>query len=149
MEVLGGNGYIEENLLPRLYREAPVNSIWEGAGNIVALDVGRAVRTEPEAIEALTADLALARGANAHFDRHIAALDPALRRAPEEPGAARRVAQAVACAVCAAEMIRHAPPFVADAYCESRLAESAFSGAALGTLPAAADTRQILARALA
>jgi len=149
MEVLGGNGYIEENPLPRLYREAPVNSIWEGAGNIVALDVGRAVRKQPEAIEALMADLDLARGANAHFDRHVAALDPALRRAPDEPAAARRVAQALACAVGAAAMIRQAPPFVADAYCESRLAESAFSGAALGTLPAAADTRQILARALA
>ncbi len=148
MEVLGGNGYIEENPLARFYREAPVNSIWEGSGNIVALDVGRAVRKEPEAVDALLAGMASVRGVNAHFDRHAEVLQSALRRVADEPANGRRVAQAVATAVSAAELIRYAPDFVADAYCGSRLANEAFAGAAFGTLPAAADLRQILSRAM-
>ncbi len=149
MEALGGNGYVEENPLPRLYREAPVNSIWEGSGNVVCLDVGRAARREPDAADALLAELAQASGANAHFDRHCAALAPALRRADEDALGGRRIAQAVALAISAAELIRHAPAFVADAYCASRLAPDAFAGAAFGTLRAAAQARRIVERASA
>ena len=82
MEVLGGNGYVEESALPRLYREAPLNSIWEGSGNVMCLDVLRAARREPAAVEALLAELALARGGNARLDAHIAALTSALAKTP-------------------------------------------------------------------
>ena len=149
MEALGGNGYVEENPLPRFYREAPVNSIWEGSGNIVCLDVARATRKEPDAVDALLAALAQAGGANAAFDRHCAALEGALRCADDDPAANRRIAQAVALAVAAAALIRHAPDFVADAYCASRLASDGYAGAAFGTLPSGVATRRILERALA
>ena len=149
MEALGGNGYIEECPLPRLYREAPVNSIWEGSGNIVCLDVERAIRREPDAVDALVALLATARGVNAQYDRRVTALGTALR-APGADGAdGRRIAQAVALTVCAAALLEHAPGFVADAFCNSRLADDAFAGAAFGTLPDTTSAAQLLRRALA
>jgi len=150
MEVLGGGGYVEDTPLPRLYREAPVNSIWEGSGNVICLDVLRAVEREPAAVDALAAELALARGGNADLDRHAQALLAALSRdtpAPE-PHEARRVAQAIATALAAATLVRAAPAFVADAYCASRLAPTVYAGAAFGdALPSAIDTRAIVARA--
>ena len=149
MEALGGNGYVEECPLPRLYREAPVNSIWEGSGNIVCLDVARAIRREPDAVDALLALLATARGANAQYDRRVTTLETVLR-APAADGAdGRRIAQGVALAVCAAELLEHAPHFVADAFCNSRLADDAFAGAAFGTLAATSHATQLLGRALA
>jgi putative acyl-CoA dehydrogenase len=147
MEALGGNGYIEENPLPRFYREAPVNSIWEGSGNVVCLDVARAARKGPDAVDALLAELAAVRGANASLDRHVAALTPLLHGIADEP-AARRVAQWVALAVSAAELVRHAPDFVADAYCASRLTPDVYAGAAFGSLARAADMKRIVERAL-
>jgi putative acyl-CoA dehydrogenase len=148
MEALGGNGYIEENPLPRLYREAQVNSIWEGSGNVVCLDVARAARKEPDAVDALLAGLASVRGANASLDRHAASLAPLLRGVADDPATARRVAQAVALAASAAELVRHAPDYVADAYCASRLTPDIYAGAAFGSLSRAADTRRIVDRAL-
>jgi putative acyl-CoA dehydrogenase len=149
MEALGGNGYVEECPLPRLYREAPVNSIWEGSGNIVCLDVERAIRREPDAVDALLALLATARGANAQYDRCVTTLGAVLR-APAADGAdGRRIAQGVALAVCAAELLEHAPHFVADAFCNSRLADDAFAGAAFGTLAATSHATRLLGRALA
>jgi putative acyl-CoA dehydrogenase len=148
MEALGGNGYIEENPLPRFYREAPVNSIWEGSGNVVCLDVARAARKEPDAVDALLAGLASVRGANASLDRHAASLAPLLRGVADDPATARRVAQAVALAASAAELVRHAPDYVADAYCASRLTPDIYAGAAFGSLSRAADTRRIVDRAL-
>ena len=149
MEALGGNGYIEEAPLARWYREAPVNSIWEGSGNVVCLDVERAMRREPEAIDALLMSLAPARGGNRHYDRYVARLDARLRDESEREADGRRLAQSIALAVSAAELISHAPHAVADAYCASRLADDAFAGAAFGTLPAGVDTQAILTRALA
>jgi putative acyl-CoA dehydrogenase len=149
MEALGGNGYIEENPLPRFYREAPVNSIWEGSGNVVCLDVARAARKEPGAVDALLAELAAVRGANGALDRHCAALAALLRGTGDDASIARRAAQAVALAVSAAELVRHAPDFVADAYCASRLTPDAYAGAAFGTLARAAQTKRIVERALA
>jgi putative acyl-CoA dehydrogenase len=148
MEALGGNGYIEEHPLPRFYREAPVNSIWEGSGNIVCLDVARAMRREPEAIDALLEATRTTRGANAHFDRHVARLERALLDAEVVPGDERRLAQAIALTVAAAELVRHAPAPIADAYCASRLADDAPGGAAFGVLPAGIDADAVLARAL-
>jgi putative acyl-CoA dehydrogenase len=148
MEALGGNGYVEEQPLPRLYREAPVNSIWEGSGNIVCLDVLRAMRREPDAADALRQWLASTRGANAHYDRHVDALDARLAARDGDEAGARAVAQAIALAVAAAELLRHAPAFVADAYCASRLAPASYAGAAFGFFPDASAATAILARAL-
>jgi putative acyl-CoA dehydrogenase len=148
MEALGGNGYVEENPLPRFYREAPVNSIWEGSGNVVCLDVARAARKEPDAVDALLAELAAVRGANASLDRHVVALAPLLRGVADDPATARRVAQWVALAVSAAELVRHAPDFVADAYCAARLTPDICAGAAFGSLSRAADAKRIVERAV-
>jgi len=165
MEVLGGSGYVEESALPRLYREAPLNSIWEGSGNVMCLDVLRAARREPAAVEALLAELTLARGGNARLDAHIAALTSALAKtrgaggedvasgsgqgevADADEGAARRLAGGVAVALGGALMVRHAPPALADAYCASRL--DRFGSGALGTLPSGAGCAEIIAQASA
>ena len=144
MEVLGGNGYVEESALPRLYREAPLNSIWEGSGNIMCLDVQRAAQREPEAVEALFAELAQARGGDAHLDRHVEALK-AMFAGPREADA-RRQAGDTATALAAAQLVRHAPAAVADAYCASRLGHT--SAGTLGGLPAGVDCPAIIARGL-
>ncbi|HEV3239034.1 MAG TPA: isovaleryl-CoA dehydrogenase [Casimicrobiaceae bacterium] len=144
LEVLGGNGYVEESALPRAYREAPLNSIWEGSGNVMCLDVLRAARREPAAIEALLSELAAAGGAEVRFDRHLAALATALR----DPGAAerdaRRIAGGIATGLAAALLLRHAPAAIGEAYCASRL-EGGYGGA-LGALPASVDTAALIAR---
>ena len=145
MEVLGGNGYVEESPLPRLHREAPLNSIWEGAGNVMCLDVLRATRREPAAVEALLAELALARGANSRLDSHVAALTAALADAGSDESGARRLAGGIAVALAGALMVQHAAPVVADAYCASRL--DRFGGGALGTLPQGAGCAEIIAQA--
>ncbi len=112
MEVLGGNGYVEESVLPRLYREAPLDSIWEGAGNVMCLDVLRATRREPEAIEALLAELALARGGDSRLDTHVAALTAALADAGDRDifdsgeSGARRLAGGIAVALAGAAVAR-------------------------------------------
>src|SRR5690242_21080057 len=97
MEALGGNGYIEECPLPRLYREAPVNSIWEGSGNVICLDVIRAARREPAAIDALLAELEDARGANRDLDSFVADLRESASNG-EDQASARVFAQAIALA---------------------------------------------------
>jgi len=145
MEVLGGNGYVEECALPRLYREAPLNSIWEGSGNVMCLDVLRAAQREPSAVEALVGELAAARGADSRLDRHVTALAGALRAPGTHEFQARRVAGDVARALAAALLLRHAPAPIADAYCASRL--DGTGAGALGALPASVDPAPIIARA--
>jgi putative acyl-CoA dehydrogenase len=147
IEVLGGNGYVEESPLPRLYREAPLNSIWEGSGNIMCLDVLRAARREPNAVAALLAELALARGGNARLDRQLTRLDATFIGGALDESGARRLASDIALALAAALLVRNAPPAVADAFCASRLGES-YTGA-LGTLPAGIDCVAVLAQASA
>jgi len=147
MEVLGGNGYVEETPLARVYREAPVNSIWEGSGNVICLDVMRAVGREPAALQALADELQEARGGNADLDRHVDALLRMLAAQPDDPAIARRLAQDIALALSATVLVRHAPAFVADAFCASRLRAASFPGAAFGTLPRECDARVIVARA--
>jgi putative acyl-CoA dehydrogenase len=146
MEVLGGSGYVEESTLPRLYREAPLNSIWEGAGNVMCLDVLRAVRREPLAVEALLAELALSRGGNDRLDRHVAAVERAISDCITDTdceASARRLAGAIAVAVAAALLVRNAPSFIADGYCASRFAEN---GGTLGMLPAGIDRAAVAGR---
>ena len=147
MECLGGNSYVEESVMPRLYREAPVNSIWEGSGNVDALDVLRALRRHPDSLQAYLDELALASGANAALDCAAASLSESLA-APSTEGAeagARRVVERMAIALQGALLVRHAPAAVSDAFCAARLCGE--GGLAFGTLPASAATRAIVDRA--
>jgi putative acyl-CoA dehydrogenase len=148
MEVLGGSGYVEESILPRLYREMPVNSIWEGSGNVMCLDVLRAIRREPDAAAVLADELAIARGAHRAYDAFLATLTPTVGASSPDPASARRLAQSLATALQASLLLRHAPAFVADAFCATRLAPTAFGGASFGTLPHGSAARAIVARAL-
>ena len=147
MEVMGGSGYVEETPLPRLYREAPVNSIWEGSGNVICLDVLRALRREPAGVDALFAELDEARGGHPELDRAVGELRAALAETGDDTRDARSVAQSIALALQAALLVRHAPAYVADAFCASRLARRPFAGAAFGSLAAGADLSAIVARA--
>jgi putative acyl-CoA dehydrogenase len=141
MEVLGGNGYVEDSELPRFYREAPLNSIWEGSGNIMSLDVLRAAKHEAAAVEALLGELGLARGADARLDRRVSELASALHGEAIGEREGRRIAGAVATALAAAILVRHAPPAIGDAFCASRLGGGAD---ALGMLPPQSDLAGII-----
>jgi putative acyl-CoA dehydrogenase len=143
MEVLGGNGYVEDStVMPRLYREAPVNSIWEGSGNIMCLDVLRALHRTPETAEAIRAEVARAKGGDTRLDAHATRLDALLGAATESD--ARRLAEMIVLALQGALLVQFAPTIVADAFCASRLSEQ---HGAFGALPPGLDTRSIVARA--
>jgi putative acyl-CoA dehydrogenase len=146
MEVVGGNGYVEDGPLARLYREAPVNSIWEGSGNVMCLDLLRAFGKTPAARAALAAELALAGDADPAFNAYARQLLADLAGPQADEYAARRLAERVVIAVQAALLLRHAPAFVADAFVRSRVALDV--GGAYGRLPAGIDCAAILARAL-
>jgi putative acyl-CoA dehydrogenase len=143
LECLGGNGYVEESGMPRLLRDAPLNSIWEGSGNVAALDVLRAMIKEPEGLPAFMAECELGRGGNALLDAH---LDKLAAAGPPTEGDARRVVEDLAVALQASLLVRNAPPEVSDAFCAGRLGEG---GRAFGTLPASVDAPAIVERALA
>ena len=154
LECLGGNGYVEESGLPRIYREAPLNSIWEGSGNVTSLDVLRALARTEGAAEALLTELDAATGADASLDRAVGGLkrDVAVLAGAtslEAQHEARRLAGQIAVALAAALLVRHAPAPVAGAYCASRLGPGAASGpgAPFGTLPAGLDLVAIIDRA--
>jgi putative acyl-CoA dehydrogenase len=142
MECLGGAGYIEESPLPRLFRESPLNAIWEGSGNVIALDILRTLGREPAALALYRAELAAAKGGNAHLDAAVAGLERLLAGADES--GARFVAERLALLLQGALMVRHAPPKIADAFCATRLAGE--GGRAFGTLPKGVDVAAILAR---
>jgi putative acyl-CoA dehydrogenase len=143
LECLGGNGYVEESGMPRLLRDSPLNSIWEGSGNVSALDVLRALVKEPEALPAFLAECELARGSNAALDAH---LDRIAATQPQDPEfEARSVVSDLAVALQAGLLVRHAPAAVSDAFCASRLTGV---GRAYGTLPPSVDADAIIARAL-
>jgi putative acyl-CoA dehydrogenase len=144
LEVLGGNGYVEESGMPRLYREAPLNSVWEGSGNVMCLDVLRALIKEPEAAPALFAELGESAGADPRLDAHVDRLRRELADPVEIEARARRVVEAMALALQGSLVVRYAPPAVADAFCASRLAGDA--GHVFGTLPAGLDFRAIVER---
>ena len=146
LECLGGNGYVEDSGLPRLYREAPLNSIWEGSGNVQALDVLRAMTREPASVEAFFAELDLARGADARLDDAVIGLKAGLADVEDIESRARRLVERMALTLQGSLLVRHAPAAVADAFCASRLAGD--WGAAFGTLPRGVDTGAVLARAL-
>jgi putative acyl-CoA dehydrogenase len=146
MECLGGNGYVEESLLPRLYREAPVNSIWEGSGNVICLDVLRAAVREPETVAAFLDEIRPARGADRRLDARITQLEGEFARLGDVESRARRLVESMAVTLQASLLVRHAPPAVADAFCASRIAGEA--GLAYGTLPTDTDFASITTRAL-
>ncbi len=145
MEVWGGNGYVEDGPMARIYRQMPLNSIWEGSGNVMGLDVLRALAKQPRVGEALVAEIAPALGKNPHFDAYATALKKNLADPQGIELRARELTQGIALTVQAALLLQHAPQPVAEAFCASRLAPN-YWGAAFGTLPALTDFSAILQR---
>jgi len=149
LECLGGNGYVEESGMPRLYREAPLASIWEGSGNVAALDTLRALTRQPETAEAFFAELDQAAGADSRLDQAVVRLRKEL--ADPSEARARHLAEALAIVLQGALLVRYGDPAVADAFTASRLADDGASfpgwGRAFGTLPAGVDTAAIVRRA--
>jgi putative acyl-CoA dehydrogenase len=146
LECLGGNGYVEDSGMPRLYREAPLMSIWEGSGNVAALDALRAMAREPESVAAFLAELDAARGADRRLDAAVAGLRAELADTADLELRARRLVERMALALQGSLLVRHGHPAVADAFCASRL--SGDGGAAFGTLPRGVDVRAIVERGL-
>jgi putative acyl-CoA dehydrogenase len=144
LECLGGNGYIEEWGMARLYREAPLNSIWEGSGNVQCLDVLRAIRKSPDSLAALLMEVEEARGADSRLDAWTARLRDDFARLGDTEVQARSLVERLALTLQASLLIRHAPAAVADAFCASRLGGD--GGRAFGTLPAGTDFTVILER---
>jgi putative acyl-CoA dehydrogenase len=144
-ECLGGNGYVEESGLPRLVRESPLNSVWEGAGNVQALDLLRALRREPQALNAFLEEVGRARGADHRLDAAIKDLLTDLADLSGVEARARRLAERFALVLQGSLLVRFAPPQVADAFCAARLGGD--GGAAFGTLPATLDLAAVVDRA--
>lgn len=157
LECFGGNGYVEESPMPRLYREAPLNGIWEGSGNVICLDVLRAIAKEPQALAALVAEIEASQGLSAHVDRMARSVKSKLlaaRKAIEKHGAkampareaeARLLVERLALILQASLMVRSSSPEAADAFIASRIRRQ--SGLAFGTLPARCDAATIVERA--
>jgi putative acyl-CoA dehydrogenase len=147
LECLGGNGFVEESIMPQFFRDIEIGTVWEGSGNVAALDVLRAMAREPEGIEVFLAECELARGANARLDEHLATVRAQLGSLEGETieWRARRLVEDLAIGFQASLLVRHAPEIVADAFCAARLGDG---GRAFGTLPAAADAPAIAERAL-
>ncbi|MFZ0091252.1 MAG: acyl-CoA dehydrogenase family protein [Solirubrobacteraceae bacterium] len=159
LECLGGNGFVEDSGMPLLYRDAPLNSIWEGSGNVAALDVLRAIVREPEGLPAFLDECRLAGGAQPRLDAHLADVERRVHAtfagddggSPEQRGydsqfGARRLVEDLAVALQASLLVRHAPPAVADAFCAGRLAGE--RGRVYGTLPRGIDAGAIIERAV-
>jgi putative acyl-CoA dehydrogenase len=145
LECLGGNGYVEESIMPRLFRESPLNGIWEGSGNVICLDVLRAMAREPVALEAFRTEIDAARGADTRLDAAVARVRRELGDLVGIEARARRVVEAMALALQGSLLVRYGHPAVADAFCASRLAGE--EGLALGTLPPGIDLGTIIERA--
>jgi len=145
LECVGGNGYVEDSIMPRLYREAPLNAIWEGSGNVIALDIGRAAVRNPESVEAFLEELEQSVGRDAAIDRRLEVLRDDLSTASSEADA-RRLVESMAIAWAATLMVEHGDSAVSDAYVMSRVAGD--HGSLFGTLPSACDLQTISARAV-
>jgi putative acyl-CoA dehydrogenase len=145
MECHGGNGYVEESILPRLYREAPVSSIWEGCGNVIALDILRAIRKEPDSLDAYFAELAPAGGAERRLDAAIVELRDLACKAVEHETGARRLAERMVLTLQGALLVRYGDPQVAEAFCLSRL--DGDRGNIYGTLPLGLPFHDLIERA--
>ncbi len=141
LECLGGNGYVEESVMPRLYREAPLYSIWEGSGNVICLDVLRALAKEPGAKEALIGEMREGAEADQRLKAYVAEIGNELTRAPGE-GEARRLTERLALGLQGSLMVRHGSSQMAEAFCATRLGGN--YGRTFGTLPAGVDDKAIL-----
>jgi putative acyl-CoA dehydrogenase len=144
LECLGGNGYVEESGMPRLYREAPLASIWEGSGNVMTLDVLRALTRAPRSLEVFLAEVEEANGADARLDARVRELKSQFADPQTLETRARRVVESMALCLQGSLLVRNGPPAVADAFCASRLAGDA--GLEYGTLPAGVDFEGIIER---
>lgn len=147
MEVHGAGGYVEESVIPRFYREAPVNNIWEGSGNVICLDILRTLRTDPLAKDALFDELQLAKGGNRLLDAAVDGLHALLADSSAIESQARKVAERLALTLQASLLIRNASPDLANAFCSSRFA-SDWTGL-FGTLPSSVSFDPIIGRAMA
>jgi len=146
LECLGGNGYIEDSDMPRLYRELPLLSIWEGSGNVAALDALRAMSREPHTLDAYFAEVEEAAGADHRYDDALARLRKELAHLDDLEVRARRVVELMALVLQGAQLVSHAPAAVADAFCASRRDRD--GGGALGTLPPGLDLEAVVQRAV-
>ena len=144
LECFGGNGYVEESGMPRLYRESPLNSIWEGSGNVQCLDVLRAMVRGPDAVEAFLGEVDEGRGSDPRLDAAADALRDELGEIEAIESRARRVVERMALVLQGSLLVRHGDPAVADAFCATRLAGD--WGHAFGTLPAGTDFERIVER---
>jgi putative acyl-CoA dehydrogenase len=142
LECLGGNGYVEESIMPRLYREAPLYSIWEGSGNVMCLDVLRALTKEPATVEALLAELQSTAGADERLDAYVESIGNRLTTATHDKYAARDLTEKLALALQASLMVRYSSPAMAEAFITSRLAGQ--HGHAFGTLQAGLSVDAVL-----
>jgi putative acyl-CoA dehydrogenase len=145
MECIGGSGVMEDSMFPRLFRESPVNAIWEGSGNVQCLDVLRALSKTPAVLEAFFIEVGKARGANAVLDRYVANLASDFKDLQDFEYRARDVVDRMALAIQASLLVRHAPAFISDAFCHSRLEQVGHHN--YGTLPRGVDVAAIIARA--
>lgn len=145
MEVIGGSGVMETHITARLFRESPINAIWEGSGNVQCLDILRAIDKQPEVLDAFFTEINQARGANRHLDQFVSQLSKAMQDTQALQYRARQLADGMALALQAALLVQHAPAYVADAFCAGRLGES--SGLSTGTLPTGLDCAAIIERA--
>jgi putative acyl-CoA dehydrogenase len=145
LECFGGNGYVEDFPMARLYREAPLNSIWEGSGNVNVLDVLRGMAREPGAWDAFRAEVLLASGADHRLDAALTSLEAELADTSDIEVRARRLVEHMALVLQGSLLVRFAPPAVSDAFCASRLGSD--WGHAFGTLPPGTDTAAIVERA--
>jgi putative acyl-CoA dehydrogenase len=143
LECLGGNGYVEESMMPRMYREAPLNGIWEGSGNVICLDVLRAMGKDPESLALLCDEILLAK--EPRLARVVDEMRAELREPADLELRARRVVERMALALQESLLIRHAPPATAGAFVRSRV--DGDRGLALGTLGRGVDHAAILERA--
>jgi putative acyl-CoA dehydrogenase len=146
MECFGGNGYVEESGMPRLYREAPLMGIWEGSGNVSALDTLRAIATRPECVGVLFDELATTAGQDARLDVHVDTLKPALEDLETVQYRARKIAEDISLALQGSLLVRYGHPAVAEAFLATRMGGS--WGGAFGTLPTGLDLAPILERAM-
>jgi putative acyl-CoA dehydrogenase len=144
LECLGGNGYVEESGMPRLYREAPLASIWEGSGNVMSLDVLRALVRTPRSLEVFMHEVRQAEGADARLDTHVKKLESQFSDPATLEARARRVVESMALALQGSLLVRHGDPAVADAFCASRLGGD--GGLEYGTLPAGSAFEAIIER---
>ena len=144
MECIGGSAVMENSIMPRLYREATINTIWEGSGNVQCLDVLRVLNREPDCLDAFMDEAALAKGMDGRFDRYLASLHVEFENRDELAYRARRVLEKMALTMQASLLLRHAPGHVAEAFCAARLAGG--SGLVYGMLPDGVDCAALIDR---